>query len=86
MQTGAVGQQSTFLVHIRDSFDNPRTTNDVSAITITVNGAAHASTFPYAGTDAYRLAFTPTTAGVLTLRVYVLGVEILGSTFKPVIL
>ncbi len=77
---------ATFLVLIRDSFDNPRTVNDVTSISITLNGAAFASTFVYAGRDAYRVSFTPIVAGVTTVRVFVGGVEISGSPFKPVVL
>ena len=85
-QVGSVNQVATFLVHIRDSFDNPRTVNDVTSITITLNGVAFPSSFVYAGGDAYRVSFTPVLAGVTTVRVLVGGVDISGSPFKPVVL
>jgi hypothetical protein len=86
VQVASVNQAATFLVHIRDSFDNPRTVNDVASLSITVNGDPHSSTFVYAGGDTYRVTFTPTFAGVITVRVLVAGDEIFGSPFRPVVL
>ena len=80
-----MNQTSTFYVKIRDSFDNPRAVNDVSSISIAFGGVAYASTFTYAGTDSYLVSFVPNRSGVLTLNVYVLGVQISGSPFHPVI-
>jgi hypothetical protein len=85
-QRGALNQLSAFLVLIRDAFDNPRTVNDIASITMKVNNVDVTSSFSYAGTDAYNVTFTPTVAGVLTVRVFVSSVEISGSPFNPVIL
>ena len=88
-QVGAVNQQSFFYVLIRDAFDNPRTVNDVpaSAFAVTINGVAQTIPAPvYSGNDAYKVMFTPTVTGVLTMAVTVNGVGIVGSPFHPTVL